>query len=123
MTFAGLIPHDRVADAIFAMDIVAHRSFREGLARVLPQALRSGKPTLSFDVDGAREVILDGETGRLIRARDVAGLTKALRDVLGDLKAARAMGKAGRELCRERFDWRRMTEILLAIYAEGLERA
>ena len=35
------------------MDIVVHASLREGLARVLPQALISGKPAVSYDVDGA----------------------------------------------------------------------
>ena len=33
------------------MDIVVHASLREGLARVLPQALISGKPVVSYDVD------------------------------------------------------------------------
>ena len=35
------------------MDIVVHASLREGLARVLPQALIAGKPVVSYDVDGA----------------------------------------------------------------------
>ncbi len=34
------------------MDVLVHTSLREGLARALPQALLSGKPAISFDVDG-----------------------------------------------------------------------
>ena len=37
-----------------------HASLREGLARVLPQALIVGRPVVSYDVDGAREVVLPG---------------------------------------------------------------
>ena len=37
VTFAGLIPHDKVPDAIAVMDVVAHCSLREGLARVAQQ--------------------------------------------------------------------------------------
>ncbi len=42
---------------IGAMDVLVHASLREGLARALPQALIAGKPVVSYDVDGAREVV------------------------------------------------------------------
>ena len=75
--FAGLIPPERIPDYLGAMDIVVHASLREGLARVLPQALIAGKPVVSFDVDGAREVVLPGVTGFLVRPCDVDALGKA----------------------------------------------
>ena len=71
--FTGLAPPDRVPELIAAMDIVVHASLREGLARVLPQALIAGKPVVSFDVDGAREVVLPDVTGYLAPPRDVGG--------------------------------------------------
>lgn len=45
--FAGLIPPDEVGSYIHVMDVVAHTSVWEGLARVLPQALICGKPIVS----------------------------------------------------------------------------
>ena len=66
------------------MDIVVHASLREGLARALPQALIAGKPVVSFDVDGAREVVLDGQTGFLVPPEDVAGLASAIGRLVGD---------------------------------------
>ncbi len=75
--FTGLVPPERIPELIAAMDIVVHASLREGLARVLPQALIAGKPVVSYDVDGAREVVLPGETGYLlppgVRRRDGPG--------------------------------------------------
>ena len=62
----GLVPPERIPDYLGAMDIVVHASLREGLARVLPQALIAGKPVVSYDVDGAREVVLPGQTGFLV---------------------------------------------------------
>ena len=47
-----------------------HPSLREGLARVLPQALLVGRPVISYDIDGAREVVLP-ETGILLEPRDL----------------------------------------------------
>ena len=49
------------------MDIVIHPSYREGLPRVVTQTLLSGKAAIAYDVDGTREVCIDGETGRLVR--------------------------------------------------------
>lgn len=120
IVWAGLVPHDRVPDMIACMDMVVHCSLREGLARVLPQALLSGKPTVSFDVDGAREVIIDGKTGWLVPPRDVGALTEIVQAVLADPEEAATRARRGRELCRERFDWRTMASRLLDIYQKGL---
>jgi glycosyltransferase involved in cell wall biosynthesis len=66
VVLAGLIPRERIPEMISAMGTVVHTSLREGLARVLPQALARGKPCVSFDIDGAPEVVIDGETGYLV---------------------------------------------------------
>ncbi len=88
--FAGLVPPERIPGYLAAMDIVAHASLREGLARVLPQALIVGRPVISYDVDGAREVVIPGETGELVALRDVAGLTEAMVRLAGDPALRRA---------------------------------
>ena len=67
------------------MDILVHTSLREGLARVLPQAIACGKPVISFDIDGAGEVVIPGETGFIVPARDVSALSKAMIDALSDV--------------------------------------
>jgi len=118
--FAGLVPASRVPAYISAMDALVHASLREGLARVLPQALLAGKPVVSFDVDGAREVVLPGETGYLVPPESVDGLVEALCEIVENRPKAEAMAARGRELCRERFPWRKMVEQLDAIYRELL---
>lgn len=120
VVWAGLVPHEEVADAIATMDVVAHCSLREGLARVLPQGLLSLKPVVTFDVDGAREVVRDGETGWLIPPGDEAALTRALREALTHPEEARTRAERGRALCRGWFDWRVMCSTLLEIYRNGL---
>ena len=122
LVFAGLVPASEVAAHIAAMDALVHASLREGLARVLPQALLAGKPVVSFDVDGAREVVIDGETGRLVPPQSVDGLVAALLGLIGHPGEAAAMAARGRDLCRERFPWRKMVEELTALYGELLAR-
>jgi glycosyltransferase involved in cell wall biosynthesis len=94
--FAGLIQRERIPEMLAAMDVVVHTSLREGLARVLPQALAMGKPCVSFDIDGAPEVVLDGETGYLVRAYDYETLADRISSLLGDPELRAKMGANGR---------------------------
>jgi glycosyltransferase involved in cell wall biosynthesis len=74
--FTGLLPPSQIPLAIQSSDILVHCSLREGLARTLPQAMLCGKPAVSFDVDGAKEVVNEN-TGRLIEPKNVEQLTEA----------------------------------------------
>lgn len=93
--FAGLIAPEKVPEAIAVMDIVVHTSLREGLAKVIPQALALGKPVVSFNLDGASEVIENGKNGFLIPARDTASLSKAVIQLLQNPELMKKMGSEG----------------------------
>ncbi len=121
--FAGLVPPSRIPAVIAAMDAVVHTSLREGLARVLPQALLSGKPVISYDVDGAREVVLNGETGFLLPPKSVDELADAVIKLAGNPELRNAMGRIGRERFAEQFDYRFMTDRIREIYERILSRA
>ena len=118
--FTGLVPPQRVPQLIAASDIVVHASLREGLARVLPQALIAGKPVVSYDVDGAREVVLPGETGFLVPPRDVARLTAALNSLVADPRLRERFGQEGRRRFTDQFRHERMTAQLRGVYERVL---
>lgn len=118
--FAGLVPPEEIPHWIGAMDALVHTSLREGLARALPQALISGKPAISFDVDGAREVVITDETGILVPPRDVSALAAALLKVAQDPAARERMGQEGRRRFSEVFRHQTMTKILRQIYEKLL---
>lgn len=119
--FAGLIPPDDVPDYIHAMDIAAHTSVWEGLARVLPQALICGKPIVSFDIDGAPEVCLTNETGILVPARDQDALTNALLRLVADQDLRSRLGATGRQRFAEQFRHEYMTKRIREVYARVLQ--
>ncbi|MHC4608362.1 MAG: glycosyltransferase family 4 protein [Planctomycetota bacterium] len=116
VVFAGLVEPGRIPEYLAAADVIAHASFREGLPRVAPQALLAGRPVVAFDCDGAREVVLDGVTGRLVPPGDTARLAEALEGLLARPAERRAMGEEGRRRFAERFDARRMVDRLDGIY-------
>ncbi|GAH50937.1 unnamed protein product, partial [marine sediment metagenome] len=111
---------DEIPELIAAMDVLVHASLREGLARTLPQALATGRPVVSFDVDGAREVVFDDKTGYLVPPKDVDGLTAALGKLLGDGELRRRLGAEGRRLVDPMFRKERMVEQIAALYDELL---
>ena len=116
--FAGLVPAAEVPGYLGAADLVVHASLREGLPRALPQALLAGTPVVAFDVDGAREVVRDGETGLLVPPRDAAALSAALLRMIEDQDFAARTAAAGRELAMELFPTEVMVGKIAALYEE-----
>ena len=114
--FTGLVPPEDIPPLIGAMDIVVHTSLREGLARVLPQGLIAGKPVVSYDVDGAREVVITDQTGILLPPLAVDELSEAICTLAADEPLRRRLGSCGRERFTEPFRHQRMTEQLRALY-------
>jgi glycosyltransferase involved in cell wall biosynthesis len=121
----GMILHGEGEDmpAIYgAFDLFVLASHREGMPRSLIEAQAMGLPAVATAIRGCREVVADGVTGRLVPARDPRTLAAAIRDLLADPGRARAMGAAGRERARERFDEERVVERTLAVYERLLAR-
>jgi len=117
----GLVDPSHLPDLVGAMDILVHTSLREGLARVLPQALLAGKPVVSYDVDGAREVCLDHQTGFLVPPRDLEALTLAVQRLIDSPELRRQLGRAGQGRCSQMFSHHAMTEQIRALYCRVLE--
>ena len=121
--FAGLVPPSKVPELVHASEIIVHTSLWEGLARVLPQALIAGKPIVSYDVDGAREVAIPGETGYLLPPKSVDELAAALNELAGNPALRERLGRTGRERFTEQFRHETMTRRIREVYAQvlGLE--
>ena len=98
-----------------------HPSLREGLARVLPQALLVGRPVISYDIDGAREVVLP-ETGILLAAARSEGPAAARSFGWPAIRRSRtAMGQEGRRRFADQFRHETMTRQLRSLYERLLE--
>jgi glycosyltransferase involved in cell wall biosynthesis len=118
----GLMPAERIPELIGAMDVLVHASLREGLARALPQALIAGKPVVSYDVDGAREVCIPGQTGYLVPPRSVTEMAQALVRLATDPALRERLGAEGRRRFTEVFRHERMTAEIRALYERLLSR-
>jgi glycosyltransferase involved in cell wall biosynthesis len=116
--FTGLIPPDDIPAHLALMDCVVHLSYREALARALPQALAAGKPVVAYNFDGADEVCLEGETGFVVAQGDVTTVTRRLIQLAHNPQLRQQMGTKGRELVRNSFTRENMVESQYAVYRQ-----
>jgi glycosyltransferase involved in cell wall biosynthesis len=120
--YAGSI--DDVRSAIEAADFVVLPSYREGLSRVLLEAGAMGRPAVTTDVPGCRDIVTDGINGYLCEARDAASLANALeRAAATEDEAWQAMARAGRERVASEFSAERVNALYLAALADVREVA
>jgi glycosyltransferase involved in cell wall biosynthesis len=117
--FTGLLPPNQIPLVIHSSDILVHCSLREGLARALPQAMLCAKPAISFDVDGAREVV-NRNTGRLIEPKNIRQLTQACAELIEDKDLREKLGKAGREFVKQKFAPETMVDTIEKVYRKVL---
>ena len=122
VVFAGLVSPDRIAEYIALTDAVAHFSLKEGLPRVAVQALAEAKPVVAYPLDGTPEVVLDGKSGYLTPVGDHEASAEALVRILGDETERKKLGEYGRELVRDKFAWRTMSDTLIADYQNFLNK-
>jgi glycosyltransferase involved in cell wall biosynthesis len=112
----GLVPPARIPELVNAMDILVHPSRREGLARALPQASLAGIPNITYDIDGNKEAVFDGETGFVIAPFDKEGAARAIETLMRDPALRTQMGAKGREFALSRFDAKVMVDALERVY-------
>jgi len=118
--FTGLLPPSQIPLAIQSSDILVHCSLREGLARTLPQALLCGRPAISFDIDGAKEVVNE-RTGRLVEPENIEQLIRACAELIEDEDLRKKLGETGRELVKEKFAPAIMVDTIEAVYQKLLK--
>jgi glycosyltransferase involved in cell wall biosynthesis len=114
--FAGY--RDDIAEVLAALDVLVLTSLWEGLPRVLVQAAATGVPSVTFDVEGAHEIVRDGQTGYVVPSKNVTVLADRVADLLADPTRARAMGQAGRSMVHDGWTIETMVAEIDALYEE-----
>lgn len=97
--------------------LVCLPSWREGLPKALIEAAAAGRPIVTCDVPGCRDVVADGENGLLVPPRDARALAVALGKLVQDAHLRTSMGEAGRRRAA-RFSTGQVVEQTLRVYAE-----
>ena len=111
-----------VPEILRASDCVVDASWAGlGLTGALREALAVETPVIGTDLEGNPELVRPGETGWLVRPRDVEGLAAAILDLAADRERARRMARAGRALVESAFSTRVKIERTEALYGRLVE--
>lgn len=107
---------DDVRPFIAQSDVIVLPSYREGLPRSLLEGGAMGRPAIAADVVGCRDVVVDGATGILVRARDAAALADAMTHLIEHPARVVEMGRAARERVVEHYDERSVLRETISQY-------
>ena len=114
----GTLPN--AADLTAGADLLLLFSLVEGMPGVVLEAGARGVPVVVSDVGGVREVIADGETGRLVAADDRNACAAAILELLEDGALRRRLGEGLRAAVRARYDLEVITDRYRALYRSVL---
>jgi len=114
---------NNILDSFSKAHIVCLPSFREGLPRVLIEAASCGKPVVTSDVPGCREICRNGENGFLFELNNALELTNTLGKMIEDKDLRAKFGKKGRSMVKNEFSLEKVTSIALDTYSSLLRNS
>lgn len=100
--FLGLIPNDELPDYLNMAEAFIMVSHNEGHPKVLIEAMACELPCIGTNVDGVKDVIVDGKTG-LLCDKNVNDIKEAILKLFHDKEETREMAKRAREFAVENY--------------------
>lgn len=94
---------EQVGALLAVSDVCVLSSTAEGFSNSILEYMAAGRPVVATDVGGAREAVVEGETGHLVAAGDDAAMAARIVGLLRDPGRAREMGERGRRRVAECF--------------------
>lgn len=113
----GVVEHfgetDDVASYYRQCSVYVLPSYREGTPRTVLEAMVMGRPIITTDAPGCRETVVDGVNGFLVPVQDSNALANKMEWFIKNQYKIKKMGQASYELCRDKFDVRKVNQKML----------
>jgi glycosyltransferase involved in cell wall biosynthesis len=97
--------------------------YREGVPKVILEAMATGRPVLTTNMPGCRETVEDGVTGYLIEIKDGRDIADKVEKLLADPALMQGMGKAAHKKAQDEFSVESVVSRTLAVYDTALKEA
>ena len=97
-------------------------SYREGFPNTVMEAGAMGLPSIVTDINGSREIIINGENGIIVPSKDADALYKAMKQIVQDSSARERMAANSRPLNESRFEKNFVQGCLNEYYEEILSK-
>ena len=111
VVMTGRVPHEEVQAYYNQVDAFAYPRLPMRLTDLVTplkplEAMAQGRLVIASDVGGHRELIRDGETGRLFKAGDKGSFVRTVVDLFKDRSTWTAMRENGRRFVESERTWR-----------------
>jgi glycosyltransferase involved in cell wall biosynthesis len=114
---------ENVADLLSISDVCVLSSKAEGFSNAILEYMAASRPAVVTDVGGAREAVVEGESGYLVPSGDDEGMATRIIKLLLDREKADLMGRRARQIIEERFSLQAQLERTEKLYDRLLARA
>ena len=94
---------DQVAELLSISDVCVLSSKAEGFSNAILEYMGSGRPVVATSVGGAREAVIEGETGYLVQPGDYETMAARIVELLRNPERAHKMGGRGRQVVEQDF--------------------
>lgn len=101
-----------------ASDCFVFPSYREGFPNTVMEAGAMGLPSIVTDINGSREIIMDGKNGVIIPSKDVEALYHAMEEMITNSDKTKEYADNAREMIASRFERGFVCKCLYDFYEE-----
>lgn len=105
-----------------ASDAFVFPSYREGFPNVVIEAGAMGLPSIVTDINGSREIIIEGKNGTIIPPRNTDALYQAMKSFIEEADKCAEMASSARALIMSRYEQSYVRNCLKEYYKELLTR-
>jgi len=113
---------NRIADLLAISDVcVLSSKGVEGFSNSILEYMAAGRPVVATDIGGAREAVVNGETGYVVKPQDFEAMAAHLISLLREPQKASAMGAQGRNRVLEQFSCEAQLKRVEELYGKLLK--
>jgi glycosyltransferase involved in cell wall biosynthesis len=112
----------KVAELLALSEVCAFSSSHEGFSNSILEYMAAAKPVVVTEAGGAREAVIEGETGYVVRLDDHQEMAARIITILNDPERGRAMGRLGEQIVREKFSCETQIQLTHKLYEQLLTR-
>lgn len=114
---------ERVAELLALSEVCVLSSKSEGFSNSILEYMAAARPVVVTDVGGAREAVIEGESGYIVKSGDEEAMAERIIRLLSEPERARVMGLRGRRVIEEKFSEKAQLDATKALYAHLLARS